>query len=124
LQWFSSSYGFTGSSVDARYDSIANIRPRIEPEPLDTRADSIVIRKASADAPVNDSIHKVALLISKRRILLAAAAVIAVIGTGFATRSRGRHHRAIYDAQYESGLRIWENEGGSVPFIRATNVRP
>ena len=62
--------------------------------------------------------------ISKRRILLLAATVSAVIGTGFATRSRGRRHRATYDAQYESSLRIWENEGGSVPLIRTSNLRP
>jgi len=60
--------------------------------------------------------------ISKRRILLLAATVSAVIGTGFATRSRGRHDRATYDAQYKSCLQIWENEGGSVPLIRASNV--
>ena len=59
--------------------------------------------------------------IRKRRILLLAATVSAVIGTGFATRSRGRHQRATYDAQYKSSLRIWENEGGSVPLIRASD---
>jgi hypothetical protein len=62
--------------------------------------------------------------ISKRRILLFAATVSAVIGAGFATRSRGRHQGATYDAQCKSSLRIWENEGGSVPLIRASNVGP
>jgi hypothetical protein len=62
--------------------------------------------------------------ISKRRIPLLAATVSAVIGTGFATRSRGRIHRATYDAQYKSSLQIWENEGGSVPLIQASNVGP
>jgi hypothetical protein len=55
--------------------------------------------------------------IGKRRILLLAATISAVIATGFAKRSRGRHHRATYDAQYKSSLRISENEGGSVPLI-------
>jgi hypothetical protein len=52
--------------------------------------------------------------IDKRWSMLLAVAVSAAVGAAFASRSRGRHHRAAGDVQHKENLKSWENEGGNL----------